>query len=166
MILTNNTTESLPRPIVAMVAAAVFLSSCQTSPQPKYSDYPGVNHRIKKHILKYNELSEQHKTKVRHGEIVEGMSKDAVFLAWGEADRVQQASSNGKKSEHWIYLASDPVSSGSVGYGGPVLGGPWGPGYHHGGPGWGVGSDIHAANYVERSVDFANHRVIGWKRSQ
>jgi len=163
MIPRTNNFDFFLQSIISIVLVLLCLTSCQTSPKPKYSDHAGINHRIKKHILKYDNLSEQHKTKVRQGEIVEGMSRDAVFLAWGKADRVQQASTNGRKSEHWAYFASDPVSTASVGYGG---GGPWGGGYHHGGTGWGVGSDVHVVDYVARSVDFASDRVVAWQRSR
>ena len=141
---------------------ALETSSCRTTPKARFSDHPGINRRIKKHFLKFDELSEHHKEKVRHGEIVEGMSKDAVYLAWGKANRVRQSSRHGHKTERWEWFDGEPVHTGTIGYGtgGPVFGGPWG------GPGWEVGSDVHVVDVLSRSVEFANDRVVAWDRER
>lgn len=41
---------------------------------------------------------------VRQGLIMEGMTKDAVFLAWGVPDRYSESVADGERRETWLYI--------------------------------------------------------------
>ena len=62
--------------VVALLAS--FLAGCST-----------VESRIKSNPQIYTSLSAADQALVRQGQIREGMSKAAVFLAWGNPDRIQ-----------------------------------------------------------------------------
>src|SRR5262245_40933726 len=98
----------------SLLAAATLLClvSC-TSPIVK---------RIERNPEIYSSLSTHHKEMVQHGAIEEGMTKKAVFLAWGKPDRAAQGSKNGRTYEKWSYAGYDPVYT--TGFG--VNGGYWG----------------------------------------
>ena len=67
----------------------------------------------------YSELSPQHQELVRAGQIEEGMSKPAVFLAMGQADRELVKVEKNKRLERWSYNPLQPVyhSSFNSGFG-------------------------------------------------
>src|SRR5687767_855178 len=64
---------------------------------------------------------------VLKGTISEGMSKDAVYLAWGKPDSVTTGSENGRQTETWRYATLQPVY-----YHGFGLGLGYGGGFRHG----------------------------------
>lgn len=148
---------------ILLLATALFLAACASNPSA---------HRIKRHPELYAKLSEREKADAARGLVSEGMSRDAVFIAWGRPDRVMSGSRKGRGRERWAYFGSMPVSTFSVGYGtyGPH------PFYtHYGvhpafgygyGPGWGFGPGIDYMPVVDRSVEFANDRVVAWERTR
>ncbi len=98
------------------VAVAVLLSSC-VSP----SEY-----RVKHNPEMYSKLSETEQQNARYGVVKQGMTKDAVFLAWGAPPRVTSSKHDGKTFERWHYPTYRPVYTGYGYYGGGFGFGYWG----------------------------------------
>ena len=159
--------RSLPTHMRAILSAlfllftALFLASCATNP---------AEHRVKKFPERFAGLSDREKELVLRGEVAEGMSQDAVFLAWGQPGRVMAGSRDGRGSERWAYFHTAPVNTYSVGYGGfaphPFYSAygvhpAFGYGY---GPGWGFGTGVDYVPSLDRTVEFANGKVVAWER--
>jgi len=149
-----------------LLAAAFLLSSCASnSPQSRIEGNPQL----------FNKLSAKDRELVTQGVIREGMTKDAVFLAWGAPDQTVAGRKAGREIEEWTYVGQRPVRTMSmnVGFGwgggwggrcGPWGGGPWGWGggpWGWGGPGW--GTDVIYVPYTAGVVGFRSGRVIEWK---
>jgi hypothetical protein len=152
-----------PLPLLLRILPALLLAGCATNP---------AEQRIQKHPERFAALSPREKDFVLRGEVTEGMSQDAVFLAWGRPGRVMSGSRDGRGRERWAYFRTAPVSTVSVGYGGY---GPhpfysaygFHPAYGYGyGPGWGYGSGVDYVPYLDRSVEFVNGRVVAWERNR
>ena len=144
-----------------LLFTALFLASCATNP---------AEHRVKKFPERFAGLSDREKELVLRGEVAEGMSQDAVFLAWGQPGRVMAGSRDGHGSERWAYFHTAPVNTYSVGYGGfaphPFYSAygvhpAFGYGY---GPGWGFGTGVDYVPSLDRTVEFANGKVVAWER--
>lgn len=55
---------------------------------------------------------------VQQGRICEGMSKDAVYLAWGNPNSEPvKGQQDGMSYEKWVYLRYQPVTVDTVGFG-------------------------------------------------
>jgi hypothetical protein len=76
--------------LVALLAS--FLAGCST-----------VESRIKSSPQVYASLSPADQALVGQGQIREGMPKAAVFLAWGEPDRMRSGVRFGHPFEAWVY---------------------------------------------------------------
>src|SRR5690348_6438634 len=63
-----------------------------------------VESRIKSNPQIYTSLSAADQALVRQGQIREGMSKAAVFLAWGNPDRIRSGVRLGHPFEVWVYI--------------------------------------------------------------
>jgi len=93
--------------------------------------------------------------------IAEGMSKDAVFLAWGKPDSVSTGSEGGRATETWRYAIMQPVWGGwglGLGYG-------YG-GYHRHGYVAPYASYGMTPGYVPQTssvVRLRNGRVAAWE---
>lgn len=156
-------TLSLLRIGLAVIATA-FLVQCSSTPQT----------RIQKNSQMYGRLSSRDQHLVTHGLIREGMTRDAVFLAWGRPDSVSYGVNRGRESEMWTYEGQRPVRSMSmnVGFGfGGFGGGGWGP-YGYGGwgpygfggfPYYGGGTTTTYIPYTAGVAEFVNGRVVSWK---
>ena len=98
---------------LGLAAGALILTSCST-PQTRISDHPDL----------YQSLSARDQALVSQGQIRPGMSRNAVWLAWGSPDRKIIANMRGHPTETWIYVyyATSPYYP----YYGPY--GPYGPG--------------------------------------
>jgi len=165
-------TPTLPFPISAVlrlafsVAAAVTLSSCVTTST--------VQSRIAARPELYAELPASQRTSVERGQIKEGFSKDAVYLAWGAPDRVLESGSSGKRTETWLYESYQPVYTEHIGVG-------HGYGYGYGGYGglgrrrgycdpygglsdFSYGTEVHYQPYLSRKVEFNGDKVKSWER--
>ena len=158
---------------MALVAAAMLLlGSCET-PQTRIAERPAV----------YNALSPSDQALVSEGKIREGMSQDAVYLAWGAPNQRGPGRHRGSSTETWIYFST---AAGDYypgyGYGG------FGYGFGYGGFGYG-GSFLHrhrsgrlhrhvyydpfydpffyrrtsVVSYPERTVSFQSGRVIAFQ---
>jgi len=98
---------------LGLAAGALILTSCST-PQTRISDHPDL----------YQSLSARDRALVSEGQIRPGMSRNAVWLAWGSPDQKIIANMRGHPTETWIYVyyATYPYYP----YYGPY--GPYGPG--------------------------------------
>ncbi|WP_395746757.1 hypothetical protein [Prosthecobacter sp.] len=153
-------------PFLFRLCLAVIVTACftQCSSTPKT--------RIEKNPQMYGRLSARDQHLVTHGLIHEGMTRDAVFLAWGRPDAVSYGVNRGRESENWTYEGQRPVRSMSMnlgfGYGGfgPWGFGGWGP-YGFGGfPYYGGGSTTTYVPYTSGVAEFVNGRVVSWKSTK
>jgi len=98
---------------LGLATGALILTSCST-PETRISDHPDL----------YQSLSARDRALVSQGEIRQGMSRNAVWLAWGSPDQKIIANMRGHPTETWIYIyyATYPYYP----YYGPY--GPYGPG--------------------------------------
>ena len=110
--------------MLGMPAVVLVLISCST-PQTRISDHPNL----------YQNLSSRDQALVSQGQIRYGMSRSAVWLAWGSPDQKIVGNMKGTPTETWIYIyyATNPYY--------PVYGaGPWGPwASNDSGPGYSLG---------------------------
>lgn len=151
--------------LLLLSATALLLSSCvSSSPQA----------RIERNPQLYNQLSAKDRELVTQGVIREGMTRDAVFLAWGAPDQTTVGRKSGREIEQWTYLGQRPVRTMSMnvgfgygyGYGGRC--GPWGygPGAWGGWGGPGFGTDVIYVPYTAGTVGFRSGRVSEWQAAR
>ena len=153
--------------VLSAACSALFLAGCSTTET-----------RISQHPEMYQRLAESDRALVNEGKIRNGMSRDAVYLAWGGPDQTTTGTVHGKPAETWIYTSSTS-STGPYPYG-------WGHGYYGGGYyGFGfVSQHRHhrghfrsfydpfydpfyynrpVINYPDRTVSFQNGRVVAFQ---
>jgi hypothetical protein len=110
--------------VLGIAAVVLILTSCST-PQTRISDHPNL----------YQSLSPRDQALVSQGQIRSGMSRSAVWLAWGSPDQRIVGNMLGRSTETWIYIyyATYPYY--------PYYGdGPWGPlASNYSGPGYSFG---------------------------
>ncbi|PYI81025.1 MAG: hypothetical protein DMF05_04305, partial [Verrucomicrobia bacterium] len=82
----------LPASVLAVAAGALFLNSCSTS-QTRISEHPDL----------YQSISQKEQAPVNQGQIRIGMSRSAVWLAWGSPDRRIIGNMGGGTTETWVY---------------------------------------------------------------
>ncbi|MEY2496582.1 MAG: hypothetical protein QOD12_138 [Verrucomicrobiota bacterium] len=103
---------------IGIAASAVILTSCSTT-ETRISDHPEI----------FQTLSPRDQELVKQGKIREGMSQDAVWIAWGSPDQKATGTARGRAVETWIYNdyvyanAPYPYPYGPFGYGGYFGGG-------------------------------------------
>ena len=147
-------------PLMA-VASALTLTNCSTS---------SVTSRIKKNSEVYNELSVREQELASQGQIEEGMSPGAVFIALGTPDRRLEGSADGKNTMRWDYTSLYPVYTnsfyGGFGYGGGGFGRGFGHGRHgRGGFGsFGFGPQVNYIPARSSTVWFENDSVRSYER--
>jgi hypothetical protein len=126
-------------PIVT-AAGAFLLGGCST-PESRISENRGL----------YNTLPARQQQLVAQGQIAPGMSRNAVWLAWGNPGQKVNGYARGNPTETWIYLATT-TAYGYGGYGyGPYGYGPWGyPGY------WGGGVAVFRSHHGHRFAVFGD----------
>ncbi len=130
--------------------------------------------RIARHPEFFAKLSTKHKDLVSHNRVTEGMSKEAVYLAWGDADEIKKRSRKNRIIETWVYLRYQPVYTRrfGVGYGyGHGRGGYYGYGdyYRYGGyygNSFGYGTDVTYLPYLGAKVEFTKGRVSFWETTR
>lgn len=142
--------------LLFLAAAAMLLSSCVSPIERRVSSFPGM----------YSKLNEDEKKAVQMGQVREGMSRDAVYLAWGNPTRIMTGKREGKAYERWGYMAYQPVVM--DGYGVGMGMGYWG-GRHYRGFGGGFYEPWYyggpAVAYVPtdgRHVEFVNGKVTSF----
>lgn len=124
------------------------LGACQSATPAK---------RIAANPVLFNSLPEEHRAMVQQGLICQGMSQNAVLLAWGSPDnRATGQTREGRMYERWEYTAMQPVTTVHAGFGGWFGPGPYW--YPYGGSGLDT-------TYIPRcaaSVDFEDGQVARW----
>lgn len=104
--------EIMERTLFPRIAVLLlgFLAGCST-----------VDSRIQGNPQTFASLSPTDQALVRHGGIREGMSRAAVYLAWGRPNRMKYGSRAGVPFEAWIYTTTRtefaPSYSGLYGFG-------------------------------------------------
>jgi len=140
----------------ASVLASLILTSCST-PQTRISDHPDL----------FQSLSRSDQALVSQGRIRYGMSRNAVWLAWGSPDSKVIGNMRGHSTETWLYL--DYVTYPYYPYYGP-----YGLGYGPYGPGFGFFGDPFydpfyyslippSIPYPNKTVTFSNSRVMSFQ---
>jgi hypothetical protein len=77
---------------LAVVTGTLILAGCST-PQTRISEHPDL----------YQSLSRRDQALVSQGQIRIGMSRTAVWLAWGTTDRKIMGNMGGGPTQTWIY---------------------------------------------------------------
>ena len=126
----------------------------------------------------YDQLPSSHQALVDQGRIKQGMSKEAVFLAWGNPEIKADGEENSIRFERWTYTRLSPIYttgfSGHYGFDGyapygyaPYGYAPYGYGYGRcRGYGYGYHNQVVYAKSKAASVDFKNDRVTRWQRGR
>lgn len=97
------------------VAVGLLGTACQ-SPSPAS--------RIEENPVLFRSLSAEQQLLVQQGRICKGMSKEAVFLAWGNPGSAPlRGEKAGKAYERWVYTRERAVPVDT--FGGGWHGGPW-----------------------------------------
>jgi hypothetical protein len=78
---------------LAVATSALILTSCST-PQTRISEHPDL----------HQSLSRRDQALVSQGQIRIGMSRTAVWLAWGSPDRRIIGNMGGGPTETWVYV--------------------------------------------------------------
>ncbi|MDQ6654896.1 MAG: hypothetical protein M3Y80_03670, partial [Verrucomicrobiota bacterium] len=163
--------------VIAAAGLCVFaLSGCTTTQT-----------RIAEKSATFQRLSPADQARVQQGEIREGMPEDAVYIAWVAQSLREPGRNRGQTVDTWIYYATAAGDypgpfyfGGGYGYGlggyGYGIGGGYGGGYYGGhrgrfyrhpyySPFYDPFFYNHAniVRYPERTVSFANGRVIAWQ---
>jgi len=98
---------------LAVATSTLILTGCST-PQTRISEHPDL----------YQSLSHRDQAFVSQGQIRIGMSRTAVWLAWGSPDRKIVGNMGGDPTETWLYIYYATYYS-------PYA--PWGPWAYFGG---------------------------------
>ncbi len=113
--------------------------------------------RIEANPVMFGVLSPEHKLLVQQGRICEGMTKDAVYLAWGNPNtQPVMGQQNGKSYEKWVYNIYRPVMVDSISVGV----GCWHHGSFYSG---GMGSSTAMVPQEAAWVLFQNNKVTAWE---
>lgn len=139
----------IPRLISALACcSSVLLPACQTITP---------HNRIEKNPVMFRVLSPEHQVLVQQGRICEGMTKDAVYLAWGNPNATPiRGQQEGKAYEKWVYYIYQPVMVDTVGFGS----GCWHRGSWCGG---GLSSSTAMVPQEAAWVMFENDIVTAWE---
>jgi hypothetical protein len=130
---------------LAVVAGAFILTSCST-PQTRISEHPDL----------YQSLSHKDQALVNQGQIRIGMSRTAVWLAWGSPDRRIVGNMGGGPTETWLYIYYATYYPPD---------GPWGPWGYFGDPFYDpfYYSYIPSIPYPAKVVTFVRGRVASFQ---
>jgi hypothetical protein len=79
--------------VLGIATVVLILTSCST-PQTRISDHPDL----------YQGLSFRDQALVSQGQIRYGMSRNAVWLAWGSPDSKVIGNMRGHSTETWVYV--------------------------------------------------------------
>jgi len=129
---------------LVLATGALILTGCST-PQTRISEHPDL----------YQSLSPRDQALVGQGQIRTGMSRTAVWLAWGSPDRKIIGNMGAGRRETWVYIYYATYY--------PYYG-PWDP--YFGAPLYYpfYDSDLPPAiSYPGKIVTFANGRVVAFQ---
>lgn len=82
--------------IFAILVGALAVGGCATRST--------ILSRIRERPEAYSTITPAMRAAVDAGQIMEGMTKDAVFMAWGKPSEVVQVEGPGGPYEMWVYL--------------------------------------------------------------
>src|SRR5215212_6801840 len=85
--------QILLRALTLGLCASAFLFTGCATPEQRITDHPQI----------FQTLSPRDQELVKAGKIREGMSQDAVYLAWGTPDQKATGVARGHQVETWIY---------------------------------------------------------------
>ena len=133
----------------AIAAGSLVLTSCST-----------IESRISENPESYRNLSSRDQALVNQGQIRYGMSRNAVWLAWGSPDSKVIGNMRGHSTETWIYVHYATY--------------PYYPYYSPYGPGFGYFGDPFydpfyyslippSIPYPYKTVTFSNGRVVSFQ---
>ena len=134
---------------LGIVAGALVVTSCSTT-ESRISENPEI----------YRNLSSRDQALVNQGQIRYGMSRNAVWLAWGSPDSKVIGNMRGHSTETWIYVHYATY--------------PYYPYYGPYGPGFGFFGDPFydpfyyslippSIPYPYKTVTFSNGRVVSFQ---
>ena len=130
--------------LTTAAAGALFFGGCST-PESRISDHRDL----------YDSLPARQQQLVAQGQIAGGMSRNAVWLAWGAPEQRVNGYARGNTTENWVYYTTTTYPYGygyGYGYGGFGYG-PWGYGY----PGfWGGGVGVFRTHHGRRFAVFGD----------
>lgn len=130
---------------LGIVTGVLVLASCST-PQTRISEHPDF----------YQSLSRRDQALVSQGQIRIGMSRTAVWLAWGSPDRRIMGNMGSGPTETWLYIYYATYYPPD---------GPWGPWGYFGDPFYDpfYYSYIPSIPYPAKVVTFARGRVVSYQ---
>lgn len=116
-----------------------------------------IERRVTRNPEMFNKLTASDQAMVRSGQIREGMTMDAVYLAMGRPARVFRGKRNGQEIERWSYNDYEPVYTSSFGFGGY-----YGAGCGYYSPYYWGGPQIDYVPVEGAQVEFVKGRVSGY----
>lgn len=154
----------------ALAVTLLLFAGCET-----------VQDRIAQRSAAFQSMSASDQALVQSGRIREGMSRDAVYIAWGAPNQRAEGRRGNSSVENWLYFNTTDAGFGyGGGYGG--FGYPYGYGYglgfgyagrigHHHRGYYGYSpfydpfffSHTSLVTYPDRTVSFQNGRVIAFQ---
>jgi hypothetical protein len=124
----------------------IFLAGCST-PET----------RINENRASFDALPTKQQIAVQNGEITEGMSRDAVYLALGKPDRVVKGVEGNRTREYWVYTRLEPTMYHGFGMG-------VGSFPRHYGYSWDYGPSYDYQEVPIAEISFEGDRVVGWRK--
>lgn len=145
--------------LCAAVTLPLLLANCAVSTPAS---------RAERKPAEFQALPAAHQKLALAGEIKEGMTRHAVWVAWGPASRIVDLSDGGVKYELWRYTEMQPIYRHSIGMG---FGGGFyhpgcrgrGRGYHHH-PYYDMNFGPDYVPYTAAEVKFRHGLVKSWQR--
>jgi hypothetical protein len=125
--------------LTTTAAGALFFSGCAT-PEKRISQNPDLFHS----------LPPRQQQLVAQGQIAPGMSRNAVWLAWGGPEQKVNGFARGNTTETWVYLTTTTAYPYGYGYGGFGYG--WGSPFW----GWGGGVSVFRSHHGRRFAVFGD----------
>lgn len=102
--------------IILSILAILLVQACASSKT-------SLNRRIDQNGTLFHQKSFSEKQAITNGNIVPGMTRDAVYLAWGDPKQRLEGVEDGLTYEEWIYEKYSPKPNFSIGVGsGPGVG--------------------------------------------
>ena len=132
----------------SLLFVTLLLRNCSSTVESRISENPKM----------YSSLSGPQKEAVSKGKLLEGMTKDAVYLSWGRPNGVKEGTINSKVMEKWRYISHIPTMSQNIVFGHY---------HHHGycGPFYNSAS-IEYIPYTSAVVEFEEEKVKSWERER
>lgn len=137
-----------------MFAVIQFTGCTVANPQTRAQQNPAL----------LEQLSAADRELVLKGTISEGMTQNAVYLAWGKPDSVTTGRDRGRTTETWRYATLRPVYyGGGFGYGMGFYGGrPYGRHFY---PHLDMSLTPQYVSVTSAVVRFRGGRVVAWETS-